>query len=103
MAYELPAVVDFPNLVEVREAGKAHIDAAENADFDLSGLTEANSAVVALLIAWFRYAHARGKVVRFLRVPVAVMNIIEVSDLTEVLPIESGEALPSALMPERGA
>jgi ABC-type transporter Mla MlaB component len=92
MAYELPAVVDFPNLVEVREAGKTHIDGSDPAEFDLSGLTEANSAVVALLIAWFRYAHARGKVVRFLQVPPGVMNIIEVSDLTEVLPIADPEA-----------
>ncbi len=91
MPFELPAVVDFPNLVEVREAGNAHIDGAETAEFDLSGLTEANSAVVALLIAWFRYAHGHGKVVRFLRVPVAIMNIIEVSDLTDVLPIVDPE------------
>jgi len=92
MVFELPAEVDFTNLVDVREAGKAHIDQGEETDFDLAGLTEANSAVVALLIAWFRYAHTRGKVVRFLRVPVSVMNIIEVSDLSEVLPIVDAEA-----------
>ena len=87
MAYRLPAIVDFANLVAVREAGKAHVDQAEEADFDLSGLEESNSAVVAVLIAWFRYAHARGKVVRFLHAPVSIMNIIEVSDLADVLPI----------------
>lgn len=91
MVFQLPAVVDFPNLVAVRDSGEAHIDGSDPAEFDLSGLSEANSAVVALLIAWFRYAHARGKVVRFLRVPVAIMNIIEVSDLTEVLPIVDPE------------
>jgi ABC-type transporter Mla MlaB component len=91
MAYALPAEVDFGNLVAVREAGKQHIDATTGhtgaVEFDLGGLTEASSAVVALLIAWFRYGHAHGKVVRFLHVPVAIMNIIEVSDLTDVLPI----------------
>ena len=88
MAYALPAEVDFGNLVAVREAGKQHIDATTGtAEFDLAGLREARSAVVALLIAWFRYGHAHGKVVRFLHVPVAIMNIIEVSDLTDVLPI----------------
>ena len=57
------------------------------AEFDLAGLENASSAAVALLIAWFRYGHAHGKVVRFLRVPAAIMNIIEVSNLAEVLPI----------------
>jgi ABC-type transporter Mla MlaB component len=102
MAYELPAEVNFDNLVSIREAGKRHIDAAgsaangatDEAEFDLGGLGDASSAVVALLIAWFRYGHAHGKVVRFLHVPVAIMNIIEVSDLAEVLPIAAapGEA-----------
>jgi ABC-type transporter Mla MlaB component len=102
MAYELPAEVNFTNLVSIREAGKRHIDAAGAAtdiaadavEFDLGGLNEASSAVVALLIAWFRYGHAHGKVVRFLHVPAAIMNIIEVSDLAEVLPISAvpGEA-----------
>ena len=102
MAFELPAVVNFANLVSIRDAGKQYIDAAGAAtgnaadvvEFDLAGLGEASSAVVALLIAWFRYGHARGKVVRFLRVPAAVMNIIDLSDLSEVLPIAAapGEA-----------
>ena len=91
MAFALPAEVGFANLVEVREQGKAHIDEVELAEFDLARLSGASSAVVALLIAWFRYAHARGKVVRFLRVPAAIMNIIDVSDLTEVLPIVDSE------------
>lgn len=102
MAFTLPAEVNFTNLVSIRDAGKQHIDAAgaetDNAtgvaEFDLAGLGEASSAVVALLIAWFRYGHAHGKVVRFLHVPVAIMNIIEVSDLADVLPIAAapGEA-----------
>ncbi len=99
MAFELPAEVDFANLVQVREQGKQHIDSAEVAEFDLAGLTGASSAVVALLIAWFRYGHARGKVVRFLRVPTAIMNIIDVSDLTEVLPIDGAEQGQSVMEP----
>ena len=91
MTFALPADVNFANLVDVREQGKAHIDGEEVAEFDLAGLAGASSAVVALLIAWFRYGHARGKVVRFLRVPAAIMNIIEVSDLTDVLPIVNPE------------
>ena len=92
MAFALPAEISFANLVAVREQGKQHIDSAEVAEFDLAGLAGASSAVVALLIAWFRYGHAHGKVVRFLRVPAAIMNIIEVSNLAEVLPIAAADA-----------
>ena len=92
MAYELPAEVNFANLVHLREQGKQHIDGVDVAEFDLSGLQGAGSAVVALLIAWFRYGHAHGKVVRFLHVPAAIMNIIEVSNLAEVLPVAAADA-----------
>lgn len=87
-AHFLPDVVDFDNLVAVRSDGEAYIDATEIPLFDLARLTSASSVVVALLVAWFRYGHARGKVVTFTHVPPEVMNIIEVSELDEVLPVE---------------
>lgn len=90
--FSLPAEVTFANLMAVRRDGEACIDQGDSADIDLSSLTSGNSAVVALLIGWFRYAHTHGKVVRFLHVPVTIMNIIEVSDLDEVLPLSLAEA-----------
>lgn len=85
--FSLPAEVNFANLMAVRVEGESHIDQTDPAEFDLSLLANGSSAVVALLIGWFRYAHAHGKVVRFLGVPVTIMNIIEVSDLGAVLPV----------------
>ncbi len=90
--FSLPAEVTFANLMAVRRDGEACIDQGDSTDIDLSSLTSGNSAVVALLIGWFRYAHTHGKVVRFLHVPVTIMNIIEVSDLDEVLPLSLAEA-----------
>jgi len=87
--YELPVVVNFDNLVEQRGAGEAYIDGSEQAVFDLGRLSGASSAVVALMVAWFRYAHAHGKVLSFVNVPEGVMNIVEVSELTDLLPIEA--------------
>lgn len=90
--FSLPLEVTFANLMAVRRDGEACIDQGDAADIDLSSLASGNSAVVALLIGWFRYAHTHGKVVRFLHVPVTIMNIIEVSDLDEVLPLAMTEA-----------
>ncbi|MGE0625258.1 MAG: lipid asymmetry maintenance protein MlaB [Pseudomonadales bacterium] len=88
-SHELPAIVNFDNLPELRSAGEAYIDGIDAPVFDLARLTVASSAVVALMVAWFRYAHAHGKVVSFVNVPEGVMNIVEVSELTELLPIEA--------------
>lgn len=88
-SHELPALVSFDNLVEERSRGEVYIDGSSAPSFDLGRLSGASSAVVALMVAWFRYAHARGKVVSFVNVPDGVMNIVEVSELTEVLPIEA--------------
>jgi len=88
-SHELPPIVNFDNLVEQRRAGESCIDGSESAVFDFGRLVVASSAVMALMVAWFRYAHARGKVINFVNVPEGVMNIVEVSELTALLPIEA--------------
>jgi ABC-type transporter Mla MlaB component len=87
-AYVLPEEVDFDDLVDLRTAGDQYIDATDEPVFDLGRLESSSSAVVAALVAWFRYAHGRGKVVKFVGVPKGIMNIIEVTELSEVLPVE---------------
>lgn len=87
-AFELPDHVDFENLMAVRAEGERYIDAAEQPTFDLAGLTNSSSAAAALLVAWFRYAHVHGKVVRFENVSAELMNIIEVTELSDVLPVK---------------
>jgi ABC-type transporter Mla MlaB component len=88
ISFAPPTRVDFNNFVEVRTAGERHIDAHAESDFDFSNLAESNSAVVALLIAWFRYAHAHERKIQFSQLPVALQNLIEVSELTEMLPLQ---------------
>lgn len=88
-SHVLPSKVNFENLVEQRRAGEHYIDSTDVPVFDLNQLAGASSAVMALMVAWYRYAHARGKTTSFVNVPEGVMNIVEVSELTEVLPIEA--------------
>lgn len=89
--HQLPPVVNFDNLPAVRAEGESYIDATAHPVFDLQQLTSSSSAVVALMVAWFRYAHTHGKVIGFVNVPEGVMNIVEVSELTDLLPIEASE------------
>ena len=97
VAYSLPERVDFDNLMTIRLEGERYVDTAEQPVFDLGGLGNSSSAAVALLVAWFRYAHDRGKVVQFIHVPTGIMNIIEVTELTDILPLEADvSAAPGA-------
>lgn len=87
----LPEQVGFASMAAVRATGERHIDAQSEPVFDLSELADSSSAVVALLLAWFRYAHAHGKVTRFENVPAGIMNIIEVTELSQLLPVHARE------------
>jgi ABC-type transporter Mla MlaB component len=84
----MPDHIDFENLVAIRTDGERYIESEPDPVFDLGSLVNSSSAAVAVLIAWYRHAHSLGKKVRFANVPAGVMNIIEVSDLTDVLPVE---------------
>ncbi len=87
--FELPRAVYFDSLREVRQAGELYLDQSmAHAVFDLSPLTEFNSAVVALLMAWVRYAHARGKSIVYAGAPADLLSIIKVSGLSRTLPVQ---------------
>ena len=90
VSHSLTGSVTFTNLAAVRAAGEAAIAAAgERAVVDLSGLTDGNSAAVAVLVSWYRHAQGLGKDIVFLDAPAEVRNIIGLSGLSRVLPLES--------------
>ena len=87
--YLLPEVVDLDNLMTILAEGEASIDAVDEPVFELAGLKSASFAVLALLVGWFRYAHSRGKVVRFIHVSPSLMNIVDVAEMRDLLPVEA--------------
>jgi phospholipid transport system transporter-binding protein len=54
---------------------------------DLSGVSHANSAGVALLVDWLSQASRRQQALVFLNVPAQMRAIIQVADLDMVLPL----------------
>jgi phospholipid transport system transporter-binding protein len=88
--FQIPSAIHFDNLSEVRQAGESYLAGqAESVVFDLSPLEDCNSAAVALLMAWLRYAHAHGVSVVYAHAPVDLVNIIEVVGLTGTLPVQA--------------
>ena len=83
--------VTFDNLAEIRQAGETLIAEVQRSavEFDCSGLEEANSVAVALLIAWRRAAGRCGKSVVFKGAPLDLRNIAAFSGLSDILPFEA--------------
>jgi hypothetical protein len=52
-----------------------------------------------LMMGWYRYAHRRGKQVRFTDVPELLAALIEFCALHEVLPIETAGRDPAVAQP----
>ena len=91
--YRVEGRVGFDNLMRIREEGEAAIAAAgPHVVMDLSRLDNGNSAAVALLMAWFRAAESEDKTIRFTAAPAELENFIELSGLTDVLPLDGSPA-----------
>ena len=81
--------VDFHNFVEVRQRGEELLAEQTRSEVHLGELDSANSTLVALLLAWFRFADRSGESIVFMDVPRDLRNIIEFSGLSGVLPLGS--------------
>lgn len=96
ISHRLEGPVTVANLVDLRGAGEAAIEASEGrAVVDLSGLEASNSLSVALLMAWFRAAERSGKELEFIGAPDELSSIIELSGMNEVLPMVADAGLDS--------
>jgi phospholipid transport system transporter-binding protein len=87
--YRLHAPLLFNTVPGLREQGVALISAAhEQLQMDLSAVTAADSAGLALLIDWLACARSAGKRLRYVRVPDALLALARLSD---VAPLLAGE------------
>ncbi|MEQ9451467.1 MAG: STAS domain-containing protein [Pseudomonadales bacterium] len=80
--------VHFDAAPALKKRGDALITAAatgQPVSVDLAGLDNANSLTVALLLQWYRTAHALGLSIVFLHLSQDLRNIITFSGLSEIL------------------
>ncbi len=54
--------------------------------FNLDGITEVDSAGVAVLLSWLREAKARNVALQFINVPTSLRNLAAVYDVDELIP-----------------
>lgn len=90
--YRVDGRITFDSLTRVRTEGEARIAEAEGpVVIDLSGLEHGNSAAVALLMAWWRDAEHQEKAISFVGAPAALRNIVELSGVSDILPLGAAD------------
>ena len=88
--YPVSEAVNFDNLAALRQAAERRIEALaehESLRVRFTSSQHSGSAAVALMIAIYRRGHVTGRGVEFADVPEDVINIIEVSGLSDILPV----------------
>jgi phospholipid transport system transporter-binding protein len=93
VTYRVQGHVSYDNLVRIRDEGaSAMADTDGRVIMDLSALENGNSAAVALLMAWFRAAQNQDRSILFVAAPTDLVNFVELSGLTDVLPLVDADA-----------
>jgi len=85
---QLSGVLDHATVPVLREQGRALIAQGSGPlVLDCAGVEHANSAGLALLLAWLRDARAAGRSLSIANLPSELRQIAEVSDALELLPL----------------
>lgn len=79
--------LDFDSVAELWNATESLFAVAPPSRIDLSGISRANSAGVALLVEWLGQARRQGQELIFVNVPAQMRAIITIADLDTVLPL----------------
>jgi phospholipid transport system transporter-binding protein len=81
----LSGAITFNDALEWRESVLKEID-RDGLVIDLSGVNEADSAALSLLLEWHREASARGYAVRYANLPQAIRSLAELYGVSSLIP-----------------
>lgn len=82
---EASGAMSYPSAAAALRAGVALIPSSGQCTIDLSRVTEADSAGLAVLVEWLATARSRGTAVRYEGIPAQILAIARISDLDELL------------------
>lgn len=80
--------VTLANAAALLQEGRRYVDDGVRT-VDLGDVTEMDSALVALLLAWLRDAKARGRSLEFARLPQALRTITHLYGVDTLIPAAS--------------
>jgi phospholipid transport system transporter-binding protein len=77
--------LNFVSVVDVWINSLPLLDQCVRLSFDLSQVTAANSAALALLLEWIKYAKHHNKAIQFDHIPAQLLSIATVSGIETML------------------
>jgi phospholipid transport system transporter-binding protein len=80
----------FATVMALWDQSQALFEGPDEVEVDLAGVTHADSAGLALLLEWHRYASRRGKTICFRNPSQQMLAIAKLSDLIGILHLEDG-------------
>lgn len=86
--FSIIGTVNAHSVMPLYEQSLLQLNNKKSITFDFSRSLSSSSALVALLLHWYRYACEHHKVFTFKNLPQPILDIIEVSGLTTILPIQ---------------
>jgi ABC-type transporter Mla MlaB component len=86
--FHIEGIIDFDNVTNLLQEATDILNKAhkEEIKFDFSGISQSNSAGLALLTALLRHANETHKNILFLNLPAKLLAAAKISDLDTVLP-----------------
>jgi phospholipid transport system transporter-binding protein len=77
--------LSYDTAAEALQAGLALIPRGQGCTVDLSRVTEADSAGLAVLVEWLATARLRGTVIRYEGIPAQIIAVARLTDLEDLL------------------
>lgn len=78
-------VLSFATVPKLRDLGNQMMIKSAELVFDFKKVTHSDSSGLALLTAWTRYASQLKKTLRFINIPVQLVDVARLSNLDDVL------------------
>ena len=82
---EARGAICYDGAAQALRAGLDLIPRGQPCTIDLSNVTEADSAGLAVLVEWLATARKRGSSIRYLGIPAQILAVARISDLDELL------------------
>ena len=83
--FALSGVIGFPTAGDILEESKSLFEEYSVIKLDLSGVTQSDSAGLALLLEWINWARYYVREIRYFNIPEQIRAIAEISEVDSML------------------
>jgi phospholipid transport system transporter-binding protein len=83
--FAVSGILGFDSVTTLMEQSKSLFADANNIDIDLSDVSHADSAGLALLLEWLRYGKQNSKAVRYQNLPAQLRSLAAISEVDTLL------------------